>query len=516
MGKKKKNKYEYDPDNQINFDDPDEVLAYLNNLKGGTDDIPAPIAAEATTFVPPRKNTAKDSIESTIASMIKGQTPGQPVVANSAVVLETSVKKYECKTPMPRYNTIPVDQQESSESDDTEQHRRIKVKPARHDYGFKGCGIRIMREALMSDTLDATVTIPVYEYDADVPNTFGIVDDQLADTEFDQALYDVAVLTALRFRPDAVYPYNPEGIERLMRILDQVDLDEVTCIVVDGSIQCYFTQYDEIQSNFINSVHTILASKFGFRVDRLQLIYDMIPTEDSPYGVVRIPYAPDRCNKMNQLFEARLLESAHLPDGESNTITDLGTVLADPNTLFENILTDIYMVLSPKLDNAVGDDTDDEYDDDYEGEDGEFEPYGIAEESEGGASNDNAPFPTYAEPTSSKEQGTDPTGTDAQVAAQEVREVPRENAGRREYNSGDIGTNIGEILKSKGYYGPAGGNTRGSGTDAEEVEEKSESGVQVHGRGSDGSEQKQKEEAPPKEKEENGSMVINVTTVGRS
>lgn len=493
MGKKK-NKYKDYDSSAIDFDDKESVLRYLDGLMGETSSCTSTHVSDNI-----------DAISYSMAGVDAAKAAYPDIDTNPAV------KSYQA-VPAGRYTdtkkeTIPV--QPVSKT-----YPGIHACNGHSDYGNAGKALQVVR-CTAGGFQAGSYVVPMYELGSSGFNPFSITEDAISDNDWTIVLYDLAILSALRFEPDAVYPYNPEGISKLVSVLNKADKDSVVSILVGSSIQCYIIDSEVLREHFIDQVNYFIKNA-GFEVDRLRLVYDMIGGTDISAGIypVYIVYDESRGSTANTVFERSVTKA-----GVNNNISDLNSILVDSSAYIESLITDITMALSPNLNDVLNaaNDADNEPDDDSD-EDA-FSPYGKCDYyPAGGASNDNEPFLAGSDEKGNEEQKSNYSGEDDAATDRSVRESSEHYAGERGHNSQSFGTTIGAVFKSKGITLPGeeetSGDTGGYRADDKQLEEEQkETGVQVLGHRDNDEEQRQEKEK--EEVKEEGNMVISVTTVGR-
>lgn len=506
MGKKKKNKAVF-PEG-VDIENIEDALAMLDAIEeedGGNRTIITPPVTpppEIPLVIPvsSKKNFGVDQVIAKTMAQSVMETPPidvhpQPAARYSAPVQQNGIAKY----PGLFAASIP------------------------HVYGTNGKGIQI-GHASCTNGIDGFLSFPLCEVGEGLPGAFEGRESCLTDDVWEQILIDLAVISALKFQPDAVYPYNPEGVNALKKVIDNCILDDVIMTIDQSTISCYYLHPKFVKSGFIDPINRCIANA-GFEVDRLRLIHDMTyDVMDGEFRGVSLVYDETRCGLSNTAFMQRVMKYSKSTDETDITPTD---VINDPSKLIYSLITDIFMALSPSLDSVADEPEDDE---DAEEDNTWVEPYTNeesteAEELEGGASNDDEPFPVSASSTgTTTDEESSTTGNESggnsdektfSATAKGLRSDSAADAEQRGYKSGNCTTNIGEILKSSGIVtdNAGTGNSGTSGTASEEVKASSE--VPVLGRGNDAGQQQVKEEVKKEEskEEKGGSMVISVTTV---
>lgn len=502
MGKKK-DKYRYDKYvDGIDFDDPNSIQQMLQDL-GVADD-----GAVCSVPQPPTTKGGGIDVDS-IAARMAGGTP----VPRSSVDKTSTPQPKAPRTPSREGKQVPT--------------TGLSVRMEKHPYGSSQCGVSIYKR--VAGVITDSIMLPLYVNEGHGERTF---DTNLADLEerdLVQCFYDAALMTVLRCAPDAVYPYTPEGVEKLTNLVSSIDPEDIVVAAVGNALQCYDVSQQTLKAQFVSPIVVEVLSKCGFSADRLLLLYALMPCGENNFGPCRIVYDEDICAGINASFES-IMRAKSQPRTVDAQPIDLSSIIVDPDDLLNSLTDDILFTLSSKLskhipseydsDEVVGDEDGEE---DYEEEEPEEEfapPYEI--ETLGGASNDNAPFPTDGDDSGDNQQGAITSRTDDAVAHQEVHQFDSTNANQRRYQSPGLGTTIGSVLESSGIIPSTNGSADGGrGQTSSGSNENKEPKIAVPdvGRGSDVGESKQKveeKEIKKEVKEETSSdMVVSITTVGR-
>lgn len=559
MGKKK-NKYrdEYDNRPAVDFSNPEEVRKYFSELTGDTSDDAQQDSVEPTTYVSRRKRD-RDTVAIDNCYTSKDDTVTyRGIAAMAAQDTEPHRHDNRPKTPQqPSQQDVPQPPR-NQKPDRGDQGKKWNTNPdmivkkydmkaepvaptqvktndpsfnvsfTQHPYGDRGNGMRVKYCNVLGEFRLSTmsITVPLYDnLNADLGSYFDETDptEEFPQESFHRVIADIGLLFIVRGLPDAVYPYEPQGLNDISEVLHESDLEKTIAIVNGAQVQIYYVRRDVIDT-FVENVCE-LVDTLPFNLNKYKFVFDLVNMIAST-ACQDTPYVVGSCDSINERFED-MLDDIHEKIGEtSGGGIDVEAVLKEGVVVVETIMNDIYITMDSVVEKGLSEYDGDGLEDD-EDED-EFEPYNDTDDDDasepGGASNDNVPFPSEANGNASRSPENQQTGqnghpdtADASVTTGEVRNVHAADAGQRGYHSEQLTTNIGEILKSQGIIGydagAASGDSGTGGRTSSQIEKEAEK--EVLRRGNPVESQQTKAEETPKEEVKSDDLVVKVTTVGR-
>lgn len=549
MGKKKKHD-QYDDRPAVDFSNPDEVRKYFSDLVGDDEVVEEDQQEpDTTTYVARKRGWITDdrgmgysndtATYRGITALAATETSGGAKPSDRPNTQNTPKEQSASKRPpvnmdiVHSYPAAPMTSEKpASRKLLNGSGPEFRVAVISHPYGDMGKGLSVGYLPTPSYYEFSPLSIIVPLYDASNDDVGDYFDDiatkaDPSPDEIKRIIGDIALLMILRGIPTAVYPNDPAGMSDLSEVVHPGDMKDIILVANGAQIQVYYVSIRAVDQ-FVERMLEIIDNEIPFMANEYKLIFDLINMVAST-TCQDIPYT-EACNAMNEAFED-MLDVIHERNGDMGTagVVDISSALSDGLAAVDMILNDIYDTIGKEPFAEVNEDSDDYEDEGYD-ESGDFDPYTEDDDADevGGASNDNAPFPSTpptadaVEPvhsTTEAGQNGNPDAEDASVTSYRVYRDAPGDGGQRTHDTSQCTTNVGEILKSQGIIGYDNGSSAGdSGTGGRSASPvRKETEEEELGRGSSGAQQQtQTKEAEKAQKEvASDPLTIQVKTVGR-